>query len=195
MGVIGSLRGKLLARTAAQVVVECGGVGYEVSVPPPVSERLPDAGSEVFLLTEFIAREDSQTLFGFLEHRERELFRRLIKVSGVGAKTALAMMATGADELLSALVSEDVARLSRAPGVGRKTAERIIVDFRGSPLLLESAGGGSIPTGANAEVEQALAALGYRKKEIADALSSLPKDEVGVSAKVRAALRILSGRR
>ena len=191
---IGSLRGKVVVKAATHIVMECGGVGYEVSVTPSVSERLPDAGGEVFLLTEFIVREDAQLLFGFLEGRERELFRSLLKVSGIGAKTALGMMALGVGELLEALGAEDVVRVSRAPGVGRKTAERLIVEFRGSPLLLESAGAGGGKTGENAEAEQALAALGYRKKEIADALSALPKEEMGVSEKVRAALRVLSGR-
>ena len=191
---IASLRGLLLSKTAANVVVECGGVGYEMSVTPSVSERLPEAGAEVFLLTEMIVREDAHLLFGFLDAREREVFRRLLKVSGIGAKTALGMLAFGADELLSALSAEDVGRLSRAPGVGRKTAERLIVDFRGSPLLLESAGAGGGKTGEDAEAEQALSALGYRKKEIADALSALPKEEMGVPQKVRAALRVLSGR-
>lgn len=192
---IASLRGRLIARTAAHVEVECGGVGYEVSVTPSVSERLGgELGSEVFLLTEFIVREDAQLLFGFLEGRERELFRRLLKVSGIGAKTALAMMALGVEELLTALGSEDVGRLSRAPGVGRKTAERLIVEFRGSPLLLESASAGGGRSGEDAEAEQALAALGYRRKEIAEALAKLPKEDMGVAEKVRAALRALSGR-
>ena len=192
---IGSLRGRLIWKTAAQAAVECGGVGYEVAVAPSVSERLPAAGAEVFLLTEMIVREDAQLLFGFLEARERELFRRLLKVSGIGAKTALAMMAMGVGELIQALSAEDAGRLARAPGVGRKTAERLIVEFRGSEWLLESAGAGGGKSGENAEAEQALAALGYRKKEIADALAALPKAETGVAEKVRAALRVLSGRR
>ena len=193
---IGSLRGRLIAKTATHVEVECAGVGYEVSITPTVAERLPsESGAEIFLLTEFIVREDAQLLFGFLEGRERELFRRLLKVSGIGAKTALAMMALGVEELLTALGAEDVARVSRAPGVGRKTAERLIVEFRGSPLLTESAAAGGGKSGEDAEAEQALAALGYRKKEITDALAALPKEEMGVSEKVRAALRVLSGRR
>lgn len=192
---ITSLRGRLVVKTAAQAVVECGGVGYETAVTPAVAERLPEPGAEVFLLTEMIVRDDAHLLFGFLEARERELFRRLLKVSGIGAKTALGMLALGGGELLEALSAEDAGRLSRAPGVGRKTAERLIVEFRGSEWLLEAAGAGGGRTGEDAEAEQALAALGYRKKEIADALAALPKEEMGVSEKVRAALRVLSGRR
>ena len=192
---ITSLRGRLVVKTAAQAVVECGGVGYETAVTPAVAERLPEPGAEVFLLTEMIVRDDAHLLFGFLEARERELFRRLLKVSGIGAKTALGMLALGGGELLEALSAEDAGRLSRAPGVGRKTAERLIVEFRGSEWLLEAAGAGGGRTGEDAEAEQALAALGYRKKEITDALAALPKEEMGVSEKVRAALRVLSGRR
>lgn len=192
---ISFLRGKLVSKTPSAVVIECGGVGYEALAPLTTLEQLPAPGAEVFLLTDFVVRAESQTLFGFLREREREIFRRLIKVSGVGAKTALTLMsALRADELLSALSEGDAARLSRAPGVGKKTAERIIVDFRGSPLLDMAEGAPSLASG-DRDVESALAGLGYKKPEIARALASIPADTGEDSAvRLRAALQVLSGR-
>lgn len=190
---ISFLRGKLFSKTPSSAVIECGGIGYEVLAPLTTLERLPPPGAEVFLLTDFVVRAESQTLFGFLHERERAIFRRLIKVGGVGAKTALALMsALRAEELLAALSEGDAARLSRAPGIGKKTAERIVVDFRGSRLL-EMAEGASI--GGDREVEQALTGLGYKKPEIARALAKIPAD-VGEdsAARLRAALQTLSHR-
>ena len=192
---ISFLRGKLAAKSASSAVVECGGVGYEALAPLTTIEKLPRVGEQVFLLTDFVVRQESQALYGFLEERERAVFRRLIKVGGVGAKTALALMsALPAGDLLSALSAGDAARISRAPGIGQKTAERIIVDFRGSPLL-------DMPEGApalgesNRDVEQALSGLGYKKAEISRALSALPADTADDSAvRLRAALQILSGK-
>ncbi|MGI9296363.1 MAG: Holliday junction branch migration protein RuvA [Gammaproteobacteria bacterium] len=192
---IAFLRGKLVSKTPSAVVIECGGVGYEALAPLTTIEQLPPPGAEVFLLTDFVVRAESQTLFGFLREREREIFRRLIKVSGVGAKTALALMsALRADELLAALSEGDSARLSRAPGIGKKTAERIIVDFRGSPLL-EMVDGAPPAASGDRDVESALAGLGYKKPEIARALASIPADTGDDSAvRLRAALQTLSGR-
>ncbi len=192
---ISFLRGKLAAKSASAVVVECGGVGYEALAPLTTIEKLPPVGEEIFLLTDFVVRPESQSLYGFLHERERAIFRRLIKVSGVGAKTALALMsALPAGDLLAALAAGDAARISCAPGIGQKTAERIIVDFRGSPLL-------DMPEGAPAlggntrDVEQALAGLGYKRAEISRVLAALPPDTGEDSAvKLRAALQILSRR-
>ena len=192
---IGFLRGRLAAKSASAAVVECGGVGYEVLSPLTTLERLPATGEEVFLLTEMLVRAESQTLYGFLEDRDRDIFRRLIKTGGVGAKTALALMsALSSDELLRALADGDSAVVSRAPGIGAKTAERIIVDFRGSPLLLRTSA--NALSNADRDVEQALAGLGYKKAEIAKALSALPaaKEEEDTAARLRMALQILSGR-
>lgn len=192
---ISFLRGKLAIKTASSVVVECAGVGYEALSPLTTLERLPGIGQEVFLLTELVVREESHTLFGFIEEREREIFRRLLKVSGVGAKTALALMsALRSTELLQALSEGDAARISRAPGIGKKTAERIIIDFQGSPLLDMAEGGASLSVG-DRDVEQALSGLGYKKSEITRALASLPPDTPQESsARLRAALQALSGK-
>lgn len=190
------VRGRLTAKTPNAVVVDCGGIGYEILTPLTVTEKLPDIGEETTLLTEFIVRQDAQLLFGFLLERERVLFRRLLKISGVGAKMALAMMsAMNMAELLTALAAEDVGRLSSIPGVGKKTAERMIVDFRGSPMLLEAAASSGM-SDINSEVEQALAALGYKRAEIRRALGQLspPTAAETLADRVRAALRVLSGR-
>ena len=188
---ITSLRGILAAKSPGAAVVEVGGVGYRIAAPLTVTDKLPEVGAEVFLLTEFVVREDSQTLYGFLDERTRELFCRLTKVSGVGAKTALAMLgAMDTGELISALINGDSARLSSAPGIGAKTAERLIVEFRGSALSAEATDGNQ-----QGEAAQALAALGYKKAEIAGALSALRKSGEefdDVSAQVKAALQILA---
>ena len=197
---IAFLRGKLIAKTSQAAVVECGGVGYEVFAPLTVIEKMPAAGAEVFIHTDFVVREDSQTLYGFLDERSRAVFRRLIKVSGVGAKTAVALMsALSAEELLSALAGEDATRLTCAPGIGQKTAERIVLDFRGSPLLDDiggaTGGGDKTFSAADRDIEQGLAALGYKKAEIARAIAALPKnDDADPAARLRAALQKLSGR-
>ncbi len=193
---ISFLRGKLAAKSATSVVVECGGVGYEAFAPLTTIEKLPAPGANVFLLTDFVVRQESQALYGFCEEREREIFRRLIKVSGVGAKTALALMsALPAEDLLSAIAAGDAVRVSCAPGIGKKTAERIIVDFRGSPLLHLPAAATTAAANSDRDVEQGLAGLGYKKAEIARAISALPP-EAGedAAARLRAALQILSGK-
>ena len=191
---ISFLRGKLAAKTASSITVECGGVGYEALAPLTTIEKLPPVGETIFLLTDFVVRQESQSLYGFLDGREREIFRRLIKVGGVGAKTALALMsALPAGELLAALSAGDSTRISCAPGVGKKTAERIIVDFRGSPLL-DNPEGAPLPSN-NRDVEQALSGLGYKKAEIVRALAAIPPEAGEDSAvRLRAALQILSGK-
>ena len=140
-----------------------------------------------------MVREESQTLYGFLDETTRALFRRLIKISGIGAKTALAMMSTmTAKELLSALANEDHARLSGTPGIGKKTAERLIIEFRGSALL--SSSGADFGVIRDDDVEQALTSLGYKKDEIKRALTAMPPDATDTAVKVRAALRFLAGK-
>lgn len=186
------IAGVLKDKQPNSVVVDCNGLGYEIWVPLTVSEKLPAVGDPVFLLTEFIVREESQTLYGFSEADERALFRRLLKVSGIGGKTVLAMMsAMTYDELLAAISAEETARLVAIPGIGTKTAERLIVEMRGSELLLKT----KIAPTVDNEVEQALAALGYNKTEIRKALRDLPRTpEDTTESLVRAALRTLSTR-
>ena len=192
---IATLRGILAAKTPGEAIVETGGVGYRVAVPVSVSDRLPQKGAEVFLLTELIVREDSQTLYGFLDDKTRTLFCRLVKVSGIGAKTALAMLsAMPTGEFLTALANGDAARLSSTPGIGTKTAQRLIVEFRGSALLADAAGETS-----HGDVAQALAALGYKKPEIARAFAAMRAlddkvESLPTAQQIKAALKILAKR-
>lgn len=192
---ISFLRGVLYQKFPNKVLVEVNGLGYEVHAPLTVTERLPSPGEEVFLLTEFVIRETAHVLYGFLHERERQLFQQLMKTSGVGAKTVLAVMsAMDTDEVVAVLSAEDVGRLAQVPGIGKKTADRMVVDFRGSSLFLREA---SAPT-VEDEVTQALEALGYKKAEIAKVLPKLKGAEEGAeedtAARVRAALRLLSQR-
>ncbi len=194
---ISSLRGKLISKTTTSIVIECNGVGYEVIAPLSVIEKLPTLDKDIFIYIDFVVRDDSQTLFGFLDKETRELFRKLIKVSGVGAKTAIALMsALSTNELLLAIFGGDAERICRAPGIGKKTAERIIIDFRGSPLL-DNIGSEHTPEPniGDRDIEQGLASLGYKKAEIARAIAALPAD-IGndPAARLRAALQSLSGR-
>lgn len=192
---IATLRGILTAKSPGEAIVEAGGIGYRVAVPVLVSDRLPDIGAEVFLYTEMVVREDSQTLYGFMDAKTRSLFCRLVKVSGVGAKTALAMLsAMPVGEFLAALASGDAARLSATPGIGIKTAQRLIVEFRGSALLDDAS-----TNTARSDTSQALAALGYKKPEITRALSALQKlhqnlDTMPPAEQIKAALKILAKR-
>ena len=187
---IDSLRGKLLKKSATLLVVECGGIGYAVHTPLKVVEGISEeVGDEISLLTEFLVREDSQTLYGFRKEYERELFRQLIKISGVGARMILAAMsAMSAEELINVLAAEDVARLTQIPGVGTKTADLLVVSFRGKPLLRHAAATSNV----DAEVEQALESLGYKKTEIKKVLAKLEATEGSTEDRVRAALRLLS---
>lgn len=187
---IASLRGILRGKSATSLLVECGGIGYAVHAPLTVTEQLPAVGEEVVLLTEFLVRENAHSLYGFLHERERELFRQMMKTSGVGAKLVLAAMSTlGVDELVAVLSAEDVGRLAKVPGIGKKIADRLVVDFRGSHLLLRAA----VQSSTDSEVELALETLGYKKAEIKKALAQLAgSGEDSTEGRVRAALRLLS---
>lgn len=190
---IGALRGILVETSPPSLAIECGGVTYEAFAPLPAFARLPAPGGEARLIIEMVVRQDSQTLYAFLEKRERELFRRLLRVTGVGAKSALGMMSgMAADDLILALQSEDLSALTRLPGVGRKTAARLALEFQSSPLAALSGGGGAQAT-ANAETERALSVLGYKKAEIDRALAALPADApTEIAERIRAVLQLLA---
>jgi Holliday junction DNA helicase RuvA len=166
---IGSLRGRLTVKQPPQLLIEVGGVGYELEAPMSTCYALPATGEEIRLLTHLVVREDAQVLYGFVREEERRLFRLLIKVSGVGPKIALAILSgSDADAFASCIAAGDTASLIRIPGVGRKTAERLILELRdrvtvdagATPTLGEAVGGG--PRG---EALAALSALGYRPAE------------------------------
>jgi holliday junction DNA helicase RuvA len=188
---IGRLTGTLAAKTPPQVLVDVGGVGYEVDVPMSSFYNLPSLGERVTLLTHFVVREDAQVLFGFLTAEERATFRLLVKISGVGPRTALSILSgLSVDELARAVGLQESARLVKVPGIGKKTAERLLLELKGK-LGDAVATPATVASSAQADILQALVALGYSDKEAQASLKSLPK-EVGVSEGIKLALKALA---
>ena len=189
---IGSLRGTLAAKTPPQVLLEVHGVGYEIDVPMSTFYNLPALGETVVLLTHFVVREDAQVLFGFLTASERATFRELVKISGVGPRTALSILSgLSVAELSQAVTRQDAARLVKVPGIGKKTAERLLLELKGK-LGADLGAPASAPLAANqSDIAQALLALGYNERDAQAAVKSLPP-EVGVSDGIKLALRALS---
>lgn len=193
---IGSLRGRLVAKAPPQALVEVGGVGYEVEAPMSTFYTLPAVGADVVLLTHFVVREDAQILYAFATESERALFRSLLKVSSVGPRIALAILSGVSVEAFAQCVqSQDVTALTRIPGVGRKTAERLIVEMRdrvgaegmASGLSLPGAGGPS--GGAEGEAFAALVALGYKAAEATRLLRAVEPGAAGTEELIRRALQ------
>ena len=173
---IGRITGTLLGIEHQTALIDVGGVGYEIECPISTLCELPAVGQTVNLLTHFVVREDAQLLYGFLSHEDRESFRILIKISGVGPKLAIGVLSgLSGDELAAAVERNDVATLTRLPGVGKKTAERLLVELRGrltSTGLTQS-------SNAASPVEEAvlgLIALGYKETEARKAINALPKN-------------------
>jgi len=168
---IGSVRGRIASKTPPQLMVDVGGVGYELEAPMSTFFHLPAVGEEVSLLTHLVVREDAHILYAFATDGERRLFRNLIKVSGVGPKIALALLSGISVEAFSrCVVNEDITALTKVPGIGRKTAERLVIEMRdrlGDPGVPAGAGVVPVAIGANPESEAygALVALGYRPAE------------------------------
>ncbi len=191
---IGKLTGTLLEKSPPQVLIDCGGVGYEVDVPMSTFYGLPHLGEKVALLTHFVVREDAQLLYGFATATEREAFRQLIKVSGVGPRMALSLLSgMSVAELAQAVSAQEPGRLVKVPGIGKKTAERLLLELKGKlgADLGPLAGGGLPLEDAHSDIQQALIALGYNEKEAAAALKALPA-EVGVSEGIKLALKALA---
>ena len=191
---IGKLTGTLLEKNPPEVVVDCAGVGYEVQVPMGTFYNLPAIGERVSLLTHFIVREDAQLLYGFGSAPERATFRELIKVAGVGPRTALGILSgMGVNDLAQAITLQEAGRLVKVPGIGKKTAERLLLELKGklgADMGVHSARA-QVTSQAQADILQALLALGYNDKEAATALKALPQD-VGVSDGIRLALKSLA---
>lgn len=191
---IGKLTGTLLEKNPPEVVVDCAGVGYEVQVPMGTFYNLPAVGERVSLLTHFIVREDAQLLYGFGSAPERATFRELIKVAGVGPRTALGILSgMGVADLAQAITLQETGRLVKVPGIGKKTAERLLLELKGklgADMGAHSARA-QVTSQAQADILQALLALGYNDKEAATALKALPQD-VGVSDGIRLALKALA---
>lgn len=189
---IGRLQGQLAAKNPPQVLIDCHGVGYEVDVPMSTYYNLPDVGGTVTLLTHFVVREDAQILYGFATSQEREAFRQLIKITGVGPRMALSLLSgMSVADLAQAITQQAVGRLVKVPGIGKKTAERLLLELKGKmgpDLGLPAAA----PVSDNQhDIQQALLALGYNDKEAAAALKALPEG-VGVSEGIKLALRTLT---
>jgi Holliday junction DNA helicase RuvA len=191
---IGKLTGTLSERTPPQVVIDCHGVGYEVDVPMSTFYNLPQVGEKVSLLTHFVVREDAQILYGFGTVDERAAFRQLIKIAGVGPRTALGVLSgMSVNELAQAVSLQEAGRLVKIPGIGKKTAERLLLELKGKLGDALGAGAGAVQpaSDAQADILQALLALGYSDKEAAATLKTLPKD-VGVSEGIKLALKALA---
>jgi holliday junction DNA helicase RuvA len=189
---IGQISGILRIKNPPSVIVDANGVGYEIDVPMSTFYDLPAIGANVTLLTHFVVREDAQLLYGFLRSDEREAFRQLIKISGVGPRTALSLLSgLSITDLANAVSLQESARLTKVPGIGKKTAERLLLELKGkfAPLLTEAS---AIPLQDDAaDVLRALISLGYSEKEALMACKSLPPG-ASVSEGIKHALRGLS---
>ncbi|SFK66760.1 Holliday junction branch migration protein RuvA [Rhodanobacter glycinis] len=197
---IGRLRGTLLSKQPPALLVEVGGVGYEVEAPMSTIYDLPGIGQEVILLTHHAVKEDSVALYGFLREGERVLFRNLLKVSGIGAKIALAVLSGVSTEHFARLVQAgDVVALTKIPGIGKKTAERIVVELRdrveGMATSLPGASGmpGGAPLDAAGEATVALQQLGYKPVEVTRLVQKVAADGDSAETIIRKALRAALG--
>jgi Holliday junction DNA helicase RuvA len=190
---IGRIQGTLVSVHPPRLLVDCQGIGYEVDVPMSTLYQLPQAGQKITLLTHFQVREDAQQLFGFATETEREAFRQLIKISGVGSRTALAVLSgMSVNELAQAIALQEAGRLTQVPGIGKKTAERLCLELKGKLAPdLGITGGKPQAIEASSEVLQALLALGYSEKEALLALKQIPP-ETSVSDGIRMGLKYLS---
>ena len=192
---IGRLSGKLVLKAPPQLILDVGGVGYEIEAPMSTFYQLPTVGDHVVLFTHLTVREDAHLLFGFASQQEKSLFRELIKLSGVGPKLALAVLSgVGVDEFWALVRSGDAARLTKLPGVGKKTAERMVLELREK----EGASGSSTAQSVSmagamasplAEARSALEALGYRPAEAIKLTEAFSSDELGTDQIIREALK------
>ena len=187
---IGRIQGKLIESNPPRILVDVHGVGYEIDVPMSTFYSLPNLGSEVTLLTHMIVREDAQLLYGFLTDEERETFRILLKVSGIGARTALAVLSgLSVPDLVNAVALQDAAILTRVPGIGKKTAERRILELKDKfSGALPNATGLTAMNSVTSDIINALIGLGYTDREARAAVKKLP-DDVSVSDGIRMALQ------
>ena len=190
---IGRISGILLDKTPPLALIDCNGVGYECEVPMSTFYLLPQVGDKVTLLTHFVVREDAQLLFGFGTNQERLMFRQLLKVNSIGAKSALAILSgLSIDELIQAVSLQEAGLLTRVPGIGKKTAERLLLELK-DKFTLDSALSmkGSGITSISQDVLNALIALGYNERESLNAVKSLDVN-LTVNDGIKQALKYLS---
>lgn len=191
---IGRLAGTLLEKNPPQILLDVGGVGYEVNVPMSTFYNLPRIGEKVALFTQLIVREDAHLLYGFGTESERATFKQLLKVSGVGPKVGLAVLSgMSVNDLAEAVATQESGRLTRVPGIGKKTAERLLLELK-DKLTVDvriTVGGDAIKPSSAADILNALLSLGYNEKEALYAIKQLSKD-VSVSDGIRQALKLLS---
>ena len=189
---IGRLTGLLAEKSPPLVLIDVNGVGYEVDVPMSTFYNLPPLGERVALLTHLVVREDAHLLYGFLTAAERATFRELVKISGIGPRTALSVLSGMSVSELAATVSrQEGGRLQKVPGIGKKTAERLLLELKGKLAPELGSPAAQVATDAQADIVQALIALGYNEKDAGAALKKLPPD-VGVSEGIKLALKALA---
>lgn len=189
---IGRLSGILLEKNPPQLLVDCNGVGYELGVPMSTFYNLPGLGEKVTLLTHLAVREDAHLLYGFGTVEERNVFKQLIKISGVGARTALSILSgMSVADLAHAITLQEAGRLTKIPGIGKKTAERLLLELKGKLGADLGVAGGAMHSDATSDILNALVALGYSDKEAMLALKQVPSG-TGVSDGIKLALKALS---
>jgi len=189
---IGRIKGRLIDKSPPIILVDCQGVGYELEVPMTTFYELPDIGNDVTLLTHFVVREDAQLLFGFASHQERKIFKQLIKVNGIGAKVALSILSgISLNELMRAINQSESDSLVKIPGIGKKTADRLVLELKDKFKDIPADGStGSIPSQVD-DIQNALLGLGYSLKDSVTVIRELP-DEISVNDGIRQALKMLS---
>jgi Holliday junction DNA helicase RuvA len=190
---IGRLSGTLLEKTPPLGLIDCNGVGYECEVPMSTFYNLPAVGEKVVMLTHFVVREDAQLLYGFGSSQERATFRQLLKVNGIGAKSALSILSgLSIDELVQAVALQEATMLTRVPGVGKKTAERLLLELKDKFTIDGVAAMNSNqPKSASSDILNALLALGYNEREALASVKLLDK-ETSVTDGIKQALKLLS---
>lgn len=190
---IARINGLLIEKSPPFIVVDCHGVGYELEVPMSTFYNLPELGQPVKLLTHFVVREDAQLLYGFGSEREKSTFKQLLKVNGIGAKSALSILSgLSVDELIQAVTMQEAGMLTRVPGIGKKTAERLLLELKdkfASVGMMVSAA--DVPRSASGDILNALLSLGYNEKEAALAVKGLAAD-CSVSDGIKQALKLLA---
>lgn len=199
---IGRIKGTLIKKDPPWLLVDVNGVGYEIEAPMRVFFELPETQTEVTIITHHLVREDAQILYGFLNEGQRELFRKLLKVSGIGAKSALAVLSTmSANEFQAVIQSQDVNAIVKVPGIGKKTAQRLIIEMRDklgelpeiSSTQPTAANFDNLPATAQTEATAALQALGFKPQEVNQMVKSVAKDGMSAEEIIRLCLQNKGG--